>query len=234
MLTSKNCSLMPTTLVATFFICCSFLFIHSNAKAQSCPDSAPPPPDPNTCPWIFADPYGTLPGTQCTGTVFYCFRDCAGDLQVYVSEVDIDTSLQKNNDCHLSGQELIDAAKLFALNDAITAWNQESDTIIHKCLYGMDTVKIKTFVPICWWMSAPSGTQTAFRLSSCIVNPGCYCTETCQVCMEYNPDDHQYDLIHIQDCQVQTGLVTCSSTPIPSGSYQGLTPGVCYLTHCDQ
>ncbi|MFI5201107.1 MAG: hypothetical protein ACHQNE_01810 [Candidatus Kapaibacterium sp.] len=96
------------------------------SRGQSCPgDGQGPAPDPATCEWQTTSAEADIPGTNCDVIVYYCSRECPGyDPQVWIEEVDLGPGNGDNCD-GLTGQQIIDAGKLIALNDEGIILNQE-------------------------------------------------------------------------------------------------------------
>jgi hypothetical protein len=163
-----------TAFAAAVILCCSMLFIQTNARAQ-CPDATGPAPDPTIpggCTWNSTSIYANIPGTSCNVTVYYCWRDCPGyGLEVYVYEIDPDMT----PDCDaVNPLTLIYDANAIAENAACY-----NDVQVLACVKGDPKTILTTYVPACWWaVNKPSG-GTAFEPCSA---EACYCERQCQVC----------------------------------------------------
>jgi hypothetical protein len=164
-----------TAFAATVLLCCSVLFIHSNARAQ-CPDNTGPAPDPTIpggCTWNTDSTYQTIPGTSCNEMVYYCWRDCPGyGQEVWVWNVVPDMT----SDCAaVDPLTLIYDANNMAVNAA-----SFNDINIPPCVKG-DPETLIEYEPACWLATSTASGGTQFNPCSA---EACYCEKQCKVCFE--------------------------------------------------
>jgi hypothetical protein len=160
-----------TAFAAAVLMCCSVLFIQSNALAQ-CPDASGPAPDPATCPWTSESVTQTIPGTTCSVTVDYCWRDCTGyGIQVYVTEVEPAPSVACGA---IDPLTLIYDAKSIAIQDALSHDPNQPPP----CIGGITSL-VTTFVPACWLAQQTISGNNIFIPCSPYA---CVCQQQCQAC----------------------------------------------------
>jgi hypothetical protein len=158
-----------TAFAAAVLLCCSVLFIQSNAEAQ-CPTSAPPNPDPSTCPWSSTTVTVLMPGTTCGITIYYCCRCCLGfGAETYLTQINIDSAacspIDPSDMIHFASDYVRD---LQAVSCGVKGF---------PCGY-IPTLSVQTYVPSCWTESALSG---QYELTPCSAS-GCFCEKDCKAC----------------------------------------------------
>jgi hypothetical protein len=197
-----------TAFAATVLMCCSVLFIQSNARAQ-CPTSSPPAPDPGTCPWTAASVHAQIPGTSCYVWVYYCYRSCLGyNLEVYTYEVDPDPG---------SACSGIDPNTLINDGKAIANIDVMQNVFVPPC-GGSQEILVDFYSPQCW-TGVAIGPTNKFT-GGC---QSCLCWKECNVC--YNAATNSYTLYN---CVIYSPTV-CDCPPWPDVWISG----GCYSVVCE-
>jgi hypothetical protein len=197
-----------TALAAAVLMCCSVLFITSNARAQTpqCPTSLLPP----GCTWGNSNGSRnvTIPGTTCTVQIDFCYVCCPNGQNYFY----IYAMYPQSSDCDNVDPQLYENAAATSIFASI------ADYGCSPCPNG--SVVTSVAFPTCWVKGGISG---AYTFSGCGTSP-CYCVLSATVtCVNGVPS--------LSGC-TSTTVGPCGGTCTPDSWPTPWTTGICYSLTC--
>ena len=188
-------------------LCCSTLFASTSARA----DCSSAPALPAGCPgWMPGTTLITMPGPSgCQITIKYCTACCNGIAYAYVYEID---PAGPGPDCDaVNPEDMIYAAAKAVRTIAANGCAPPP------CPTGLS---INTYIPTCWTESAPTG---EYEITPCS-SAGCYCQETCQVCLNMG-------VLQYTNCKTISVGMDCDSSCTTNPGMPWIS-GTCYSITC--
>ncbi len=217
-----------TAFAAAVLMCCSVLFMQSNARAQSsCPGRIE-----NCDPWTQVTITTSTDGTPMNGadsalcagssptvccvSITFCYVCCAGVIYTYLGEV------APNAHCSLTPDQLIDFADWYATRWALYQYFGQGGGCDPKQNPCPNSVQVIAYVKECWEFNTLVGPGVYTQCAA----DNCECETTYDAC--WNPVTMQLQYTNYAHTTINTPC-DCPPEPTPPAVWM---PNTCYSILC--